>query len=68
MTDADLLKEQSTRELIKYLMEDNGLTMEKAMETLCSTQTYAKLLDEQTGLYRESPAHTYEFLKEELGK
>lgn len=66
MSDVDLLKEQATQELLRFIMEDQGLDMEGAMALLCNSSTFAKLLDEETGLYRESPAYTYEFLKEEL--
>ena len=64
--DVDYLKQAVVREMVAYLMEDRGLDLESAMEAVSRSSTMSKVLDERTGLYRESPAYVYEFLKEEL--
>lgn len=65
--DVDYLKQAVVRELVAYLMEDRSIDLERAMEIISRSSTMTKVLDEQTGLYLESPAYVYELLKEELG-
>jgi len=52
--------------LIKYLCEDKEYSVEKAMEIVYNSQIFAKVIDEETGLYKESPSFIYELLKDEL--
>lgn len=66
MNEVAYLTEAVTRSLIEMLMGDRGLDVLQATRMLNETDTFAKLLDERTGLYRESPAYVYEFLKREL--
>lgn len=53
-------------DMIAYLMEDNGVTMPEAFDKVYRSATYQKLLEKSTGLYRNSSAYTYEYLKREL--
>lgn len=53
-------------DMIAYLMEDNGMTMSEAFDKVYQSVTYQKLLEKSTGLYRNSSAYTYEYLKREL--
>lgn len=53
-------------DMIAYLMEDFGLTMPEAFDRVYQSATYQKLLEKSTGLYRNSSAYTYEYLKREL--
>ena len=57
--------EYTTQEVIGYLMEDNGITMEQAMEQFCMSDTFEKLSDVETGLYLDGSAYVYEMLKRE---
>ena len=53
------------QDIVKYICDDDGLSIESALEKLYNSETYKKLKDEHTGLYRESPAYVYELLKDE---
>lgn len=53
-------------DMIAYLMEDAGMTMPDAFDKVYQSATYQKLLEKSTGLYRNSSAYTYEYLKREL--
>lgn len=57
--------EYTTQEVVRYLIEDNGITMEQAMEQFYLSTTFEKLNDIETGLYLEGSAYIYEMLKRE---
>lgn len=57
--------EYTTQEVIRYLIEDNGVTMEQAMEQFYLSWTFEKLNDIETGLYLEGSGYIYEMLKRE---
>ena len=60
------LVEGITKDVIAYLIEDNGYDLPAALKEFYNSETYAKLSDEATGLYIESSAYVYEILKNEL--
>lgn len=60
--------EYTTQEVVRYLIEYNGMTMEEAMEQFYLSWTFEKLNDIQTGLYLEGSAYIYEMLKREQRK
>ena len=60
------LVEGITKDVIAYLIEDNGNDLPTALKEFYNSETYAKLSDEATGLYIESSAYVYEILKNEL--
>ena len=60
------LVEGITKDVIGYLIEDNGYDLPTALKELYNSETFVKLSDETTGLYIESSAYVYEMLKEEL--
>lgn len=60
------LVEGIAKDIIAYLMEDNGCDLSTALREFYNSETFAKLSDESTGLYIESSAYVYEILKEEL--
>lgn len=57
--------EYTTQEVSRYLIEDNGVTMEQAMEQFYLSWTFEKLNDIETGLYLEGSSYIYEMLKRE---
>ena len=61
-----LMQEDMYAELIQILMEKYGYTLEKAMDTLYNSETFARLQDANTGLYYQSPGYVYSFLNSEL--
>jgi hypothetical protein len=66
MSKAEALMEGVTQDVITYLVEDERLELPEALDRLYSSQTYERLPDPETGLYRESSAYLYELLKDEL--
>ena len=48
------------------LIEENGYSMEEALDTLYKSHTYEKLERESTGLYTQGAVYVMEHLKEEL--
>jgi len=61
-----MMQEDMYAELIQILMEKYGYTLEKAMDTLYNSETFARLQDPNTGLYYQSPGYVYSFLNSEL--
>ena len=55
-----------TNELITMLMDERGLTMEQAMETVYSSHTFEKVERPSTELYYQSPVYVMDMLREEL--
>ncbi len=60
------LAECITQDLIQFLMEDNNITMEEAMDIVYNSKTFEQLYDFETHLYYESSSYVYEYLKEEI--
>ena len=61
-----MMQEDMYAELIQILMEKYGYTLEKAMDTLYNSDTFARLQDANTGLYYQSPGYVFSFLNSEL--
>lgn len=57
--------EYTIQEVIRYLIEDNGISMEQAMEKFYMSEVFSKLNDIETGLYLEGSTYIYEMLKQE---
>ena len=60
------LMEGVTQDVIAYLVEEDNIPIEKAMDTLYNSAIFIKLSDKETGLYRESSAYVTALLKDEL--
>lgn len=60
------LVEGITKDLIIYLVEDNNISMEEAMDIVYKSKIFEKLNNYETHLYYESSAYVYELLKEEM--
>lgn len=58
--------EYTTQEVIRYIIEDEGVSMEKAMDKFYMSSTFKKLTDIETGLYLEGSAYIYNMLKNEI--
>ena len=61
------LVESLGKELIEMLMSDYGWDLQKSMDVLYSSETFAKLEDERSGLYYQGAIYVYSFLKQERG-
>ena len=57
--------EYTTQEVVRYLIEDNGISMEQAMEQFYMSDVFEKLNDIETGLYLDGSSYIYEMLKRE---
>ena len=53
-------------DVARYLIEDTGISVIEALDIVYHSQLYDKLMDTETGLYYQSPAYCYEYLKHEL--
>ena len=58
--------EYTTQEVVGYLIEDNAITIEQAMEQFYLSDTFEKLSDVETGLYLDGSTYVYELLKREF--
>ena len=65
MNKTDMLMELITQELIVFLMEDNDMEIDTAMNLLYGSAFFDKLQDPETGLYLEGSAYVYELLRDE---
>lgn len=60
------LVEGITKDILAYLMEDNGVDLVTAITQFHNSETFAKLSNEESGLYIESSAYVYELFKDEM--
>lgn len=60
------LIEGVTQDIAAYLVEDNKIEIETALDILYKSTLFEKLSDVETGLYRESSGYVYSLLKDEL--
>lgn len=66
MTDKQFLTEGITKDIIEYLMIDYEMDLQSALRRFYNSDTYAKLLDERSGLYVQSSRYVYDFLQNEI--
>ena len=66
MNKVKALIEGVTQDVIADLVEEKSVSIEKAMDMLYNSETFDKLCDKETGLYRESPAYVGELLRDEI--
>ena len=64
-------REQMTLDMVKnlalLLQDDNpSLTMEQALSLVINSDTYQRILNDDTLLYYQSPRYVYSFLSGEL--
>ena len=58
--------EYTTQEVVRYLIEDNGISMEQAKERFYMSEVIEKQNDIETCLYLDGTAYIYEMLKREF--
>lgn len=66
MNKRDQLIEYITQDIIAFLVEDRQIDIAEAMKVFYNSETYEKLLDEETGLYLEGASYVYEILRDEV--
>lgn len=61
------MKNDMVMKLASLLIEDQkAVDVPSALATVMNSETYERLIDEQTGLYYQSPRYVYDYLKNEL--
>ena len=66
MSTIDYMNECTVRDLVLMLMDERGMSLHEALDTVYNSETYAKLMDSTTGLYFQSPVYIYCYLDREL--
>ena len=61
---ATYLTDYAISELVKYVIEDTGCTIEQAMERVYNSQLMQALQDEEGELYVQSPTYLYELMNQ----
>ncbi len=61
------MKANMVSKLAALLMENNpGMSMEQALDEVFGSDTYDKLMNDETQLYHQSAKYVYSFLEEEM--
>ena len=61
------MKNDMVMKLASLLIEyHKAVDVSSVLATLMNSETYERLIDEQTGLYYQSPRYVYDYLKNEL--
>jgi hypothetical protein len=66
MNVVNALIEGVTQDVIAYLIEDNDIPINQAMDIVYNSVLFEKLSDAETGLYREGSSYVYSLLLDEL--
>ena len=64
--EVEFVIEELVKEMTLRLMDERGLTMKQALDTIYNSETYTKILDLRTGLYSQSTTYVYSFLENEI--
>ena len=65
MTKKEQLIEYNIQDIIEYIVMDLQIEYDKAMLIFYNSQTFNKLTDVETELYRESSAYVYGLFQDE---
>ncbi len=60
--------EYTVQDIVEYIMEDDKLSMNEAMDEFYPSKTFSELSDVKTGLYLQGSAYVYERYKAEVKK
>ena len=60
------LIEYVIQDLVEIIVDTQKIEYDEAMAMLYSSSVYDKVLDTETGLYRESPAYVYGLFQDEM--
>ena len=64
--DIQYAKDLIAKELIVCLVQEKGMSLQQAFDTLYSSMLFRKLQDTETGLYYQSPRYVYAYLDREM--
>ena len=65
-SDFKYMTESISTDLIVLLMDDFGMDMKSAFDSLYNSETYVKLTDASTGLNFQSSGYVYSYLRSEI--
>lgn len=60
------MMEYMIQDLVEIIAEEQRVEYDRAMEILFNSLIYDKIMDVETGLYRDSPAYVYGLLQDEM--
>jgi len=60
------MKDEIVKDMIARLMEERGLTLQDAFDTVYGSRLFEQLNDSKTGLYFQSSGYVYSYLLDEL--
>lgn len=63
---ARFLIEGISSDVVRYLIERDGMSLSEAISAFHNSETFSRLEDVETGLYIESPAYVYSLLLSEF--
>ncbi len=67
MNEKEEMKSDMTRHLACLLMKQRpNLDMEQALSLVFNSETYQKVLEDETRLYYQSPKYVFSYLRHEL--
>ncbi len=66
MSQESFMIEELVKDLVLKLMEEQKMSMNEALDAVYNSDTYAKVLDLETGLFSQSTAYVYSILQREL--
>lgn len=58
----EFIVNHQVEKMVEFLMEDYGMSIKDAFARVYSSDVYLKLQNKRSGLYRYSPAYTYQLL------
>ncbi len=61
--DFQYLKEQVTAKMIEILTEEQGLSLEEAIDKVYSSDMFQKLSNAETGLFFQSPRYLLSYIQ-----
>ena len=64
--DIQYAKDLIVRDMVVFLMTEEGKTLKEALGIIYNSVLYEKLSDSETGLYFQSSDYNYELLQNEL--
>lgn len=65
-TETTFVIEELIKELALRLIDEHGLSMKQALDTIYNSETYSKVLDLRTSLFSQSTAYVYSILETEM--
>ena len=58
--------EELVKDLVLKLIEEQKMSLNEALDAVYNSDTYAKVLDLETGLFSQSTAYVYSIFQREL--